>query len=316
MKKSTVLFASIFLSLITFTLFSQGEALWLNDNHVSNPPQPDSGIDCAGGEVHDDGTFEAGCGWASVTTHARFVIKFRPNRYPWKYNKFCIALGRLASVTPDMTFDIVVYDSTGAGGTPGNQVCEFDTVHVTNLPIVPNYQFYSFSNLDIPVLNSGAYFIGIKFNPSQNNYLKYSATDVDCPYWPGFYWSNFQPYWTPIEQGFLGLYRCLGYRTEGDSLVGISGNGNGVPLDYSLQQNYPNPFNPVTEITYAIPRSGNVVLKVYDMLGKEVAALVNDFKQAGYYSVEFNAENVSSGVYVYKLVSGDFSAQRKMVVIR
>lgn len=316
MKTIKKFLTSALLFTIPFISFSQEGTVFVNHDNLSYMPPSDSGNDCAGGEIHDDGTFEGGVGWASVTTDGRFVIKFIPTIYPWKYTKFCIALGRAPSVDPNMTFDIVVYDTTGAGGTPGNQVYERDTVHVTNLPIIPVYQFYFFQNLDIPPLYNGAYFIGIKYNPSNSNYLKYSATDANGPYWPGYYWSNFQPYWTPIEQGFLGFYKCLGYRMEGYSLVGISGNTNGIPTEYSLSQNYPNPFNPSTTITYSIPKSGDVTLKVFDILGREVLNLVNEYKERGYYSVEFTADNFSSGVYIYKLVSGDFTAQRKMVLMK
>ncbi len=98
--------------------------------------------------------------------------------------------------------------------------------------------------------------------------------------------------------------------------VGIEPVTNGIPHVYSLSQNYPNPFNPATKISYALPTAGNVKLVVYDLLGREVAVLVNDFKKAGNYDVNFNASNLSSGIYLYKIESGEFNDTKKMMLIK
>ena len=89
-----------------------------------------------------------------------------------------------------------------------------------------------------------------------------------------------------------------------------------TPISFKLSQNYPNPFNPVTKISYALPKSGLVTLRVYDILGKEVATLVNEVKNAGSYSVDFGASNLTSGVYFYKLESSEFSDIKKMMLIK
>jgi hypothetical protein len=90
--------------------------------------------------------------------------------------------------------------------------------------------------------------------------------------------------------------------------------------EYSLEQNYPNPFNPSTVINYSIPVDGQVELVVFNILGSEVVVLVNEYKEAGNYSVEFSTEeiknNLGSGVYIYKLKSGSFTQTRKMVVLK
>jgi hypothetical protein len=85
---------------------------------------------------------------------------------------------------------------------------------------------------------------------------------------------------------------------------------------FNLLQNYPNPFNPTTRISYVIPRTTNVNLKVYNITGNEVATLVNEVKGPGIYNVEFNGKNLSSGVYFYKLTAGKYSAVRKMILLR
>jgi len=90
----------------------------------------------------------------------------------------------------------------------------------------------------------------------------------------------------------------------------------GVPKTFALEQNYPNPFNPSTAISYQLPVAGNVSLKVFDMLGKEVATLVNARQEAGAYTVNFNANNLSSGVYFYRLQAGNFVQTRKMMLVK
>ena len=98
--------------------------------------------------------------------------------------------------------------------------------------------------------------------------------------------------------------------------IGIINKQNQKPESFSLSQNYPNPFNPTTNVKYQIAKSGNVKIIVYDFLGKEVTVLVNEYKPAGYYEVEFNASNLASGLYFYELKSGTFSETRKMILMK
>ena len=90
----------------------------------------------------------------------------------------------------------------------------------------------------------------------------------------------------------------------------------GVPEKFALSQNYPNPFNPSTTINFDLPESGNIDLRVYDMTGKEIAVVVSEFRTAGYHSVNFNAANLSSGVYIYRLVSGSSVESKKMSLLK
>lgn len=93
---------------------------------------------------------------------------------------------------------------------------------------------------------------------------------------------------------------------------------NFIPKEYSLCQNYPNPFNPTTVISYQLPVAGNVTLKIYDVLGREVATLVNEVQQAGKYNVQLSADNyhLSSGVYIYRINAGKFSEEKKMLLLK
>jgi hypothetical protein len=99
-------------------------------------------------------------------------------------------------------------------------------------------------------------------------------------------------------------------------VTNISGNEPNVPASYKLGQNYPNPFNPVTTIKFSIPKSGYVEIKLYDVLGKEVATLVSDPYNAGEYRVDFNASNLPSGTYFYRLESNGFIDTKKMILIK
>ena len=86
--------------------------------------------------------------------------------------------------------------------------------------------------------------------------------------------------------------------------------------NFGISQNYPNPFNPATTINYQSPKAGMVVIKVYDLLGNEIKTLVNEYKQPGSYSVNYDASKLSSGVYIYRIISGNYSASKIMVLIK
>ena len=97
--------------------------------------------------------------------------------------------------------------------------------------------------------------------------------------------------------------------------VGIT-DERAIPTAYALSQNYPNPFNPTTTIKYQIPELSFVTIKVYDVLGIEIATLVNEEKAVGSYEVEFDATSLPSGIFFYKLQAGDFVATKKMVLMK
>lgn len=93
-------------------------------------------------------------------------------------------------------------------------------------------------------------------------------------------------------------------------------SSNSIPEKFELSQNYPNPFNPTTTIKFALPEAGNVSLKVYNQLGKEVATLTDGFRNSGTYEINFNASELSSGVYFYKLTAGATEMVKKMVLVK
>lgn len=102
----------------------------------------------------------------------------------------------------------------------------------------------------------------------------------------------------------------------GGSSTSVSEDGELTPIAFRLNQNYPNPFNPKTVISYQLPMSSNITLKVYNLLGKEVATLVNEYKPAGSYEFEYDASALASGIYYYQLITESFSETKKMVLMK
>jgi len=107
----------------------------------------------------------------------------------------------------------------------------------------------------------------------------------------------------------------IGY-VGNDPSIGITQENELVPSKYTLSQNYPNPFNPSTLISFGIPKSENVSLKVYDALGREVSNLLNSNLKAGNYKVDFNGSNLTSGIYFYKLTAGSVIMSKKMLLVK
>jgi hypothetical protein len=124
-----------------------------------------------------------------------------------------------------------------------------------------------------------------------------------------------------VEENIGGIYSMANIHADENVLPKenqnvISYSGSEVVTEYALEQNYPNPFNPTTTIKYQIPISGNVSIKVYDILGKEVAKLVDGYMEIGRYEVDFDASSLASGVYIYRLNVNDFVNVKKMVLLK
>ncbi len=173
--------------------------------------------------------------------------------------------------------------------------------------------------------------VGIYYN-KLDSLLKYVASLRQSEY-TSQSWSNYSNAFSSAQNAFLQTYSTY---TPAHTLLknafndlnksindlvkittDIAGNEN-IPEDFSLYQNYPNPFNPATVINYKIAAYSHVQLKVYDLLGREVATLVNEYKQPGSYNVEFRVKSseLPSGVYLYNLIAGNFSDTKKFVLLK
>ena len=137
----------------------------------------------------------------------------------------------------------------------------------------------------------------------------------------------FASYWTLYVNTTETNYHWLGYAKESSAyqallwfgipiVTDVEQVGSGVPEVYDLSQNYPNPFNPSTTINFSLPAASNVVLKIYDVLGREVATLLDAQKGAGNYQVNFDASKLASGLYIYTINAGDFTSTKKMMLMK
>lgn len=119
------------------------------------------------------------------------------------------------------------------------------------------------------------------------------------------------------KNDFYAAHRTKGiFKRPISQLVSVSDPVAEIPAVFSISQNYPNPFNPLTEITYTLPANSFVSIKIFDLLGREIAVLLSERKEAGEYNVRFDGSGHSSGVYFYKFEAGDFTDMKKMVLIK
>ncbi|MBU0580996.1 MAG: T9SS type A sorting domain-containing protein, partial [Candidatus Margulisbacteria bacterium] len=117
--------------------------------------------------------------------------------------------------------------------------------------------------------------------------------------------------------GYLYAATRIGvYKSTSSVITSVDNNISFTPAYISLGQNYPNPFNPTTTIKYSIPKNDFVNLTIYDILGKAIKTLVNEEKPAGGYEVNFDASNLSSGVYLYKLQTGSYTQVKKLMLLK
>ncbi|MEW6195950.1 MAG: T9SS type A sorting domain-containing protein, partial [Bacteroidota bacterium] len=122
------------------------------------------------------------------------------------------------------------------------------------------------------------------------------------------------PIWTRMDNTKLSVWTAL--IDDSDLVTDIGEPLSGLPNQFRLYQNYPNPFNPTTTITYELPEPASVKMNIYDMLGNEVESVKLGYKQAGNYEYVYNGEKLSSGIYIYKLITEGGSISRKMVYLK
>ena len=208
-----------------------------------------------------------------------------------------------------------------------------DTIQYNASSVLAIYYYqdttsYLFTNINEPYISNGYEFSQIPvggnwitsgLNGAQVVGLTQDTIAIITKYNAGNYWSIYisnMPEYNGDSLDAQFLYNTI---TFNDQFTGIDDKGSNRPPilnDYLLVQNYPNPFNPITTIKYQIPELVLVTLKVFDVLGNEIATLVNEEKPAGNYEVEFNAINLTSGVYFYQLKAGTFFETRKMLLLK
>ncbi len=224
-------------------------------------------------------------------------------------------------------WDIVSFKTNNEGSNWSQYYIEGNTGSITILPAWPdiyckwkdlnNYRVSYSLATDHPGWIPDSIMYATSVNSSSNNWnwpVRISTPNVFQPKFiskVGFLGNTSEDcliLWGDINFGGL-------YATYCGSISDVNETQQ-PPKYYSLSNNYPNPFNPSTKIEYKIPESGQVLLKIYDMLGREVATLVNEEKPAGSYNITFNASKLPSGVYYYRLASENFIETKKMILIK
>ena len=155
-------------------------------------------------------------------------------------------------------------------------------------------------------------------NFQHDTYLYDKKNIIECKsdLWLNGEWGqNNNAYEFYDRNGYSFHYYGYDIKIYYNNLVGV--NQEKVPeIGFKLEQNYPNPFNPSTRINYQIPKAGNVIIKVFDCLGNEVQTLINNFQNQGFYSIDFDASKLSSGIYFYQFKVNNFIATKKMILLR
>jgi hypothetical protein len=172
-------------------------------------------------------------------------------------------------------------------------------------------------NIDLPFtnVNNGT---PIAVSPEWTDVVTIHFDLIDSNVTASLSWLTTSPFWGIYDADNSTLWEGGIFENFPTSVEPISE----VPLNYQLAQNYPNPFNPSTKIRYTIPTVSGVegslpvTLKVYDILGNEVATLVDEEKTAGVHEIEFSAANLASGIYIYRLHASEFNDTKKMVLLR
>jgi endo-1,4-beta-xylanase len=181
-----------------------------------------------------------------------------------------------------------------------------DTIGVQRNPTLIWDASDSATSYNVQVSASGRFTTFIVDSTVQDTLLQLDSLDANRTYYWRVNASN--------EKGTSSFTDIVSF-TTGDQIVAVK-EYKKTPIEFILEQNYPNPFNPLTQIVYSIPYSGYISLKVYNLLGKEVAALFEGYKNAGNYKVTFNAAEFASGVYFYQLKADNFMETKKLVLLK
>jgi photosystem II stability/assembly factor-like uncharacterized protein len=258
-----------------------------------------------------------------------------------------LAISRSNPVVMLASSGSTVYRSTDAGTTFTNVTSGTPSRTITSIYVHPdssNVFYITFSGFGAGKIfkssNSGTSWSDVSGN------LPDSPTNDVQVYYPGiatsvllaamdvgvFMTTNYGVSWTEMAEGLPNTVAIhLDYHTATNKLrVGTHGRGvwettiptgvinytNGFPSQYYLLQNYPNPFNPLTTIKYALKENSTVRLSVYDILGREIKQLVNETQKAGTYTIQFNAEGLSSGIYLYKIQTENYSETKRMILTK
>ena len=200
------------------------------------------------------------------------------------------------------TTPVTVASHTINFGTVNLPTSKKDSVLLTN--VGPNAVHFTVTSTKAAfTVASGS----VTVNAASNKYLVITFTPAD---------SNSASGYIKLVYDALGSPDSIAVSGKGHVVTGVADLGAAVPTEFSLSQNYPNPFNPTTSLVYAVPNEARVTLDVFDLLGRKVATLVDERKNAGWYTVSFGGPNLASGVYIYRMTAGTLTFTKKMILMK
>ncbi|MDR3627319.1 MAG: T9SS type A sorting domain-containing protein [Ignavibacteriaceae bacterium] len=229
-----------------------------------------------------------------------------------------ILMGGLSLYRFDRTLNLPVIDSCDFGSGPVPCI-----PYVCDISVISKFADGSVQDSVLPVIYPNGQLVGtnaaLLLDPGLpiygNGVIKYNA--IKNKTFAGYVYGGIEAIANnPPDGGTHATNKIFKVFITPGSVTGVQPSNSSVPGTFTLFQNYPNPFNPTTRIAYELPKQVNVSLKIYDIMGREVATLVNGEKAKGRYEVEFNGSTLASGVYFYKLQAGNFSQARKFVLLK
>ena len=262
------------------------------------PPPPDGSYTIQT-KVGNDTTFSNGSIFATLATGNYFYngTFYNDTAFGLKYERQID--DKVYQYFPSQQKEYLVYNFSKNIG---------DTVAV-----YPSPKEQSDTNV-ITVLDKGVQNI---FGQSRNYLTFYNRLKHFTEYWIDQITDSIGITFSQIEPGFqLYLAGAVVDNKKYGIITNVIEIKNEVPKTFKLFQNYPNPFNPNTTIKYSIPKDGRVTLKIYNILGAEVASIINEYKTMGIYEVKFNASSLPSGIYFYKLSIEQYTSIKKMIFLK
>ena len=258
--------------------------------------------------TYDDGSWEAFYVVSFDYEENKFALRFSPSFYPSRI----VRLETLVNNNGD--FDLTIHkDSLGL---PGEMLAGPYRVAATGVGVASTIM-KTLPGEDPPLLKEGDYWVVINYLPELPGNPGIGV-DVNTPISDRGYFYLSSTGWQYFASGNLMI---SSYIADTVSTISNSESENKLPLTFQMNQNYPNPFNPSTIISYQIPQSEFVSLEIFNALGEKINSLINQFQNAGAYSIQWDGNNfsgsqVSSGIYFYRIKAGNFNSVKKMILLR
>jgi len=251
--------------------------------------------------IYDDGIPEVFYVVDFAYNGNKFGLRYSPAQWPAK-------VYRVKAMTNNGNKPILVSIHADSGGIPGRQLTGQYPGESHQTAGVDSF-IVTIPATDPPTITTGDFWVVLSYLPTSPD-----APGIGGDYTPPIdqrtmYFTNASG-WVLLPNADLIVHAFITGQT-----VGVD-EREGLPVEFALHQNYPNPFNPSTTFSFTIPHSSFVILRVFDLLGREVATLVNQVKEPGRYTVSWDAANAASGVYFYKLVAGAYTSTQKMLLMK